>query len=210
MRARAAARELLGVGKFADAVAIRTAWRRAAFKAHPDRNDGEGTSFAQAKAAYELLITDAGFVADSNAIAEPVAPAETPQSEPSTPAKPKVVTRLLPLTPEAIDACNAVLLAERAAPTPGTGAAVAPAEHVPLAVAVHGRSLTYTFATPLVSGLNRVALPTAVLQDMTMATFEIVTFRSPTSGAGDVLAPDNIRSRQFPGARSVRLRFRAP
>ncbi|THD64799.1 DnaJ domain-containing protein [Phenylobacterium sp.] len=50
-----AAREILGVGPFYDAHALRTAFREAAKRAHPDREGGADERFRQVVAAYHRL-----------------------------------------------------------------------------------------------------------------------------------------------------------
>jgi len=62
-------------------------------------------------------------------------------------------------------------------------------------------------ATPLRGGINRVALPTNILEDPRKAKPEIISFRANDSGAGDVEIPEVLRARLFPGARSVCIRF---
>lgn len=47
--------EILGVGKDADADAIKQAYRSKAQKLHPDKEGGDEAAFKQVKAAYELL-----------------------------------------------------------------------------------------------------------------------------------------------------------
>jgi len=69
--------------------------------------------------------------------------------------------------------------------------------------------LIYFVATPVCEGSNRVALPTSVLASCRKAETEILTFQSQNSGSGDVVVPDTIRERKFPGAKSVTIRFEA-
>lgn len=47
--------EILGVGRDADADAIKQAYRSKAQKLHPDKEGGDEAAFKQVKAAYELL-----------------------------------------------------------------------------------------------------------------------------------------------------------
>jgi hypothetical protein len=212
-----AARELLGVGTYADEGEIRAAWRRAAFKAHPDKNDGRDECFARARAAYELLSSNASDAQCRAFVAETAVRAAVGGA--AAPRKPRVVTRFIPLPAEAVTACRALFGPALQGAEPDRKVAAncndpssnvietGIADHVPVAVAVHGRSLIYQIATPLVRGVNRVSLPTGLLRDKNLEKAEIVTFRSPSAGSGEIVAPDSIRERLFPGARSVHIRF---
>jgi len=194
LRARSDAYAMLGLHEDAGPGEIHAAWRRVAFEVHPDRNGGDPAAFARAKAAYDLIAPSparAGGRASAGA---------------RTGARPRVTTRYAPLSPEAIAACRA-LLCEAEAGRPADPCAMAATDHVPEAIRRHGRSLTYLVPTVLTAGVNRVALPTAVLEDPRRVKPRVLTVRAARSGAGEVRVPDRQRERLFPGARSVHIRF---
>ena len=202
MRARAEAFNVLGLSESAAPGEIRAAWRRVAFEVHPDRTGGDYADFMRAKAAYELLRPDGEAGAPSSASA--TRGFRTGRSP--TGARPRVATRRVTLGAESVEACRALLeTGEAGEPVPE--AAASAAGHVPDAVERHGRSLTYIVETELSKGINRVALPTALLEDNRRVKPRIVTVRAARSGAAEVRVPDRQRARLFPGARSVTIRF---
>jgi curved DNA-binding protein len=67
-----AAREILGVGPFYDAHALRTAFREAAKRAHPDREGGADERFRQVVEAYHRL--QAAHAVPADRIVQPPAP----------------------------------------------------------------------------------------------------------------------------------------
>ena len=203
MQARQAAYELLGLEPSADSGTIRAAWRRAAFAAHPDRNGGDYAPFMRAKEAYELIAsapagrpTNAGSGTSSSGSGR-------------AGARPRVSTRLVELTEDAIAQCQALLSDETGgAALGGEGQALEiAASHVPHAVRQHGRSLTFMVSDPLSPGLNRIALPTALLEDARRVKPQTIVVRAARGGAGEVTIPDAKRTRMFPGARNISLRF---
>jgi hypothetical protein len=194
LRARSDAYAMLGLHEDAGPGEIHAAWRRVAFEVHPDRNGGDPAAFERAKAAYDLIAPSAaraGGGASAGARAG---------------ARPRVTTRYAPLSPEAIEACRA-LLREAEGGRPADPCAMTATDHVPEAIRRHGRSLTYLVPTVLTAGVNRVALPTAVLEDPRRVNPRVLTVRAARSGAGEVRVPDRQRERLFPGARSVQIRF---
>jgi len=201
VRARQAAFHLLDVPATADQSAIRAAWRRIAFEAHPDRNGGSYDAFMRAKAAYDLL-------------REGKEDAGTRRTTPRRTARPKVTPRVEPLSAEAIDACRGVLAPDAEESVTGLlpvmgedGAPDATTDHVPEAVGRCGRTLTYIVPNCLAPGRNRIALPTAILEDNRRVKPRIVTVTSRAGGPGEIRVPDALRERLFPGARAVTIRF---
>jgi hypothetical protein len=207
-RAKATALQDLGLGHYAEADDIREAWRQIVFRTHPDRNAEAHGEFARAKAAYDFLRSDAG-----GAMVGPEVPghhggrsrsdtARGSGMRPST--RPTITTRTDALAPETMDRCRTLL--QSSGDDAETRLSVA-ADHIPHRVLRHGRHLTYIVRTPLARGRNRVALPTALLEDTRKADLAILTFLSTDSGAGDYQVPEGVRIRHFRGARSVMIRF---
>ncbi len=191
IQARAAALRDLGVAQTASSDEIREAWRRVAFRAHPDHAGGDHVDFARAKAAFDLLRED-GLT--KNGRSDPEGPPK--------PRRPKLRSRIVDLSPQEIEACRGQLAADMDDATPDK-----PAEHIPDAVGCHGRHLTYFVSTSVCEGGNRVALPTSILDASRRLTTEVLSFQSKSAGAGEIIVPDGIRERKFPGAKSVKVRF---
>ena len=202
IKARAEALEQLGLSQTANAEEIREAWRNVAFHAHPDHTGGDYSGFARAKLAYDFLRKE-GLTGKA-------------QTNPAQPRRPKLRKRLVELTDDVQDTCRDLLNPDPALPdmSKTQGAAANPegdqvADHVPDAIGCFGRDLTYFVKTPVSAGANRVALPTSVLAGTRKTEAEILTFQSKNSGQGEVVVPDTIRARKFPGARSVKIKFEA-
>ncbi len=199
IQARTEALQVLGLDQTASSSDIRNAWRDIAFHAHPDHTGGDCAQFSQAKAAYDFL-RDEGL---TGAVAGP-----------ARPKRPKLRRRLVELAEEAIATCQSLLdpdraLAYRDADGQPKARPRPSSDHIPTAVGCHGRDLTFFVATPVCEGENRVALPTSLLANRRKIEAEILAFRAKNSGAGEVVVPDTIRERKFPGARSVKIRFEA-
>ncbi|WP_299944214.1 J domain-containing protein [uncultured Ruegeria sp.] len=202
VKARAEALQVLGLPLNANANEIREAWRNVAFHDHPDHTDGDYSGFSQAKTAYDFLrregMTRKGV------------------SNSSMPRRPRLKKRVIELATDEIKACRELLSPEgmlsdmsasdRAATCDGTDTS---SDHVPDAIGCFGRDLTYFVASSVCKGENRVALPTSVLDSCKKAETEILTFKSKGAGSGEIVIPDPIRERKFPGAKSVRIRFEA-
>ncbi|KIC41557.1 molecular chaperone DnaJ [Ruegeria sp. ANG-R] len=202
IKARAEALQVLGLPPGANANEIREAWRNVAFHDHPDHTDGDYSGFSQAKAAYDFLRRE-GMTCKGS-------------SDSSVPRRPRLKKRVIELAAEEIKACRDLLSSDRAlsdfSEPDGPGATevkIASSDHIPDAIGCFGRDLTYFIASPVCEGSNRVALPTSVLASCRKAETEILTFQSKSSGSGDIVIPDPIRERKFPGAKSVRIRFEA-
>lgn len=84
------------------------------------------------------------------------------------------------------------------------------ADHVVEAVHRKGWDLLYVVSRAAAPGLNRVALPAAVLTSRRKVAPKIVSFRVAGSCVGEILVPEETRLKEFPGARSVRIRFCQP
>ena len=206
IKARADALNALGLDQSAGPEDIREAWRQIAFHAHPDHTGGDYSDFSQAKSAYDFLRKEGltGKGAEFSAM----------------PRRPRLKKRVIELAAEEIAACRARLNPDLAlshlpdAPDADCGDGTCrdktcESDHVPDAVGCFGRDLTFFVATPVCEGANRVALPTSVLTSRRHNETEILSFQSRDSGSGDVVIPDTIRERKFPGAKSVKIRFEA-
>jgi hypothetical protein len=226
VRAKDAARTVLGVRSTADATEIRAAWRRAAFAAHPDRHGGDQSGFVRAKAAYDLL--SAGFDTEATeppaaapARAQPARRGTRPAAEATAgpaPRRPRIAERETPVPDDARAACHdrlargadlpvaAHLRLHREAAAHPAGR---PADHVPQAVRRRGRAMTLVLGGPLSAGHNRVAVPAGLLEGAAFGDAQVIAITAPREGAGDVIVPETVRARLFPGCREVRLRFEA-
>ncbi|WP_420584646.1 DnaJ domain-containing protein [Ruegeria sp.] len=196
--ARADALNALGLDQNAGSDDIRDAWRHIAFHAHPDHKNGDCTNFSRAKEAYDFLRSE-GLT--------------TKGRVPGKPRRPKLRKRVVELETADIDACRVLLNTALAHSVDGAddaeAAQVVEADHVPEAVGFHGRHLTYFVSTPVCRGANRVALPTSFLASARRLETEVLSFQSNDAGAGEVVVPDAITERKFPGAKSVRIKFDA-
>ncbi|WP_170758491.1 J domain-containing protein [Ruegeria lacuscaerulensis] len=199
IKARVDALAALGLDQSAGSDDIRDAWRYVAFHAHPDHTNGDCTSFARAKEAYDFLRQE-GLTTKGQASGKP--------------RRPKLRKRVIDLESSDIDACRVLLnTALPHDPEGGSSASetqcLTDADHVPDAVGFYGRHLTYFVSTPVSEGSNRVALPTSFLASARRLETEVLSFQSKNAGAGEVLVPDTITARKFPGAKSVRIKFDA-
>ncbi|WP_343080013.1 J domain-containing protein [Ostreiculturibacter nitratireducens] len=217
-RAKSVALKALGLGLYANDVEIRDAWKRIAFETHPDRNGSTHAEFARAKAAYDFLrngANDENFLEDETSVSGR-------SSRSGIAKRPRITTRTVPLSASEAAECQAILAAQACALVNGENAHVvdldaggshaghssgASTDHVPEAVQRHGRHLTYVVRTPLVRGTNRVAVPTALLEDIRKVKPMIVRFLSFKSGPGEIRVPEEVLSNVFPGARIVDIRF---
>ena len=191
-RARSAALAVLGLGLHADADEIRQAWKRRAYATHPDRAQGTDDAFVQAKSAFDFLT---GAASDF-AMIQPVRPAT------ATRPRPQQTHQASELTEAEQAACRDRLAADGDGAGDGNGHG----DHVPFAQIRAGRDLTFLVGGSMAEGVNRVALPSTALGGR-RARPVIARLRPLRAGSGDVLLPDDMRARLFPGARSVRIRF---
>lgn len=214
-QARAQALQSLGVSPGADAQEIRTAWKRAAFTSHPDKADGDLSAFITAKRAYEFL--NGSGDGDSFVIDEP---APEPTAEPEEPQRPrpKATGRVVAFSDELRASCDA-LLAETLGPGLDHPAVVsldgllaqlpgAPiTDHVAKSVLKKGRELTYLIDSDLVRGINRVALPMALLENPKRPKLHVITFLFDDNGAFEMDLPKETLCDIGRGERRVVLRF---
>ncbi|MCG7519345.1 J domain-containing protein [Ruegeria sp. Ofav3-42] len=198
IRARTDALFALGLDQSASSDDIRNAWRNIAFHGHPDQADGDCSGFARAKEAYDLLRKE-GLTGKGAGAGKP--------------RRPKLRRRVITLEATDIDACRALLnkaLPDRSDETePSNPDQLCKSDHIPDAVGFFGRHVTFFVSTPVYQGANRVALPTSVLAGSRRTETEVLNFQSNNSGGGEVVVPDAITARTFPGAKSVRIRFDA-
>ncbi|WP_171122300.1 MULTISPECIES: DnaJ domain-containing protein [unclassified Ruegeria] len=202
IRARAEALHALGLNQQAGSADIRNAWRQIAFHAHPDCSSSDAADFTRAKEAYDLLREEglAGKAADAG-----------------KPKRPRLRKRVITLEDADIDACRSLLdkaLAhvseeQEANQTEATVDLRADSDHIPEAVGCYGRNLTYFVPSPVCEGANRIALPTSILAGTRRTETEVLSFQCKEAGAGEVVVPETILNRKFPGAKSVRIRFEA-
>ncbi len=202
IQARAEALHVLGLPQNASADEIREAWRSIAFQAHPDHTGGDYSGFARAKTAYDFLRKE-GLTQKASS-ASPV------------PRRTRLRKRVIDLGADEIEACRDLLNPNRAlsdlsehGETQTDHSSGGSSDHVPEAIGCFGRDLTYFVATPVCEGSNRVALPTSILASCRKSEAQILTFQSKSAGSGEIIVPDPIRERKFPGAKSVRIRFEA-
>lgn len=204
VQARTDALRVLGLSQDASANDIRDAWRNIAFQAHPDHTGGDYGGFSRAKTAYDFLRKE-GF-------------ATRRKVDDTAPRRPRLKRRLIDLKSAEIEACKGLLNPDPAleyAPdgaqkTQGAGKKPSAAsDHIPDAVGCYGRDLTYFVPSSVCKGENRIALPTSLLASGKKHEADILTFQSKNAGGGEIIIPDTICARKFPGAKSVKIRFEA-
>lgn len=213
-RAKSVALQALGLGLYANPTEIRDAWRRIAFETHPDRNAEAQAEFARAKEAYDFLRNEipGGLDGAGGVWGRPRSAVQKVASRPA------IMSRITRLPDGAVDECAAMLSADVPPPLVidlrgGDHGAADPAratDHVPAAVHRHGRHLTFIVEAPTGRGLNRVALPTALLEDRRKVRPVVVCFEARVEGEGEVRLPDQVVASVFPGARGVEVRFSHP
>lgn len=209
-RAKSAALQVLGLENHAGQAEIRAAWRKKAFETHPDRNGGALEAFTRAREAYELLL-DGGAKPVQETPAKPAREERAVAPDVRVGARPQASARVTQFSPDVLAECRNLFLrrAEKDAALLADGKAEAATDHVPSAVHRQGRNLIYVVESPLRGGVNRVSVPTAVLENKRKINPKILSFHCGTGGAGEIDLPEDMRSRLFPGARSVRVRFAA-
>lgn len=191
MRVIADAQALLGVTQSTSMEQLHVAWRKAMFKAHPDRG-GSNDQVHRVNAAYALLrdrTTD-------NAEAMVQAKSTVRPKRPTTVIRPRprAVSRTTELCPDARAYCKSVV-------------GEAGGGHIPTRVEREGRAVSYIIEGPLKKGVNHVALPTGYLVDGKDGVPTLVSFRAENDGKGRIVVPDRVRSERFPGASRVELHF---
>jgi hypothetical protein len=203
-RAKSDALRALGLSGQAKPGEIRAAWKRLAFETHPDRNGGSLDAFAEARAAYDLLASEANRTNTKAASPTPAAD----EMRVAVSRRPSVAGKVIQFSEDVLARCRGMLEEKIAADVARSdGSRSCTTDHVARSVHCRGRCLSYTVDTRLGDGINRVALPSNILADPKRAKPQIVTFRSEGSGSGDVEIPEALRARLFSGARNVRIRF---
>ena len=196
VRAVSEAQTILGVEMDATDREIHAAWKKLAFKLHPDRGAPDSSALAQVNAAYTLLKNRAKSLAtrhdETKTANAPTAP---------RPVRPRTVRPSMPVRIAQIDHATRAACAARVAKEPqGHG-------HVAIRLERTGRKLVYIVETALAEGVNRVAMPVVDFGDGRKAGPNAIAFRSSKAGPGTLELPDSVRENMFPGATSVLFRF---
>jgi len=196
--ARSAALDALGLSSAASPEDIRNAWRRLAFNTHPDKMAGEATAFLTAKAAFEYL-GGKGKTFGAPGKWEPAFEDGPAGAERHPRPRPGIVAQTETLGKDDIASGRALLEND-----PVEGAT----DHVVEALERKGRSLVYMVPGAAGAGLNRVALPAAILSGCRgKVRPTVVTFDLLGASADEYVVADETRHAMFPGAREVRIRF---
>jgi len=200
-----------GPGLYANPSELRDAWRRIAFETHPDRNAAAQADFARAKEAYDFLRNEMSAGTEGGALWG------RPRTEAQKVAtRPAIMARLDRLTVDVVEACRAEFTAEGGPSRVidlcpgGAQQGVSTTDHLPMAVHRHGRHLTYIVEATTERGLNRVALPSTLLDGSRKVRPVVVLFDARVAGEGEVKLPESIVADKFPGARGVEIRFTLP
>ncbi|MEM9970055.1 MAG: J domain-containing protein [Pseudomonadota bacterium] len=197
-RAVSEAQITLGVSVDANESEIHSAWKKLAFKLHPDRGAADSKALASVNAAYTLLKDRAKTITQE---ASAAANAPTSTQRPVRPARPgfsrpTVTTKVSPVEPAMKARC-----AELVAKEPkGFG-------HIASAMERTGRKIIYVVETPLSEGVNRVAMPVSDYNNGRPPRPDSIAFRSSKSGPGTLDLPEAVREKAFPGFNSVKFRF---
>jgi len=200
VQARTAALEALGLEGSASSREIRKAWKRVAFETHPDRSAGETAAFLRAKTAFEYLGGSEKTFGASDP-GEPALHAVPTAMTGLNELRPSVVVRTEKLSNDDIKASWELLYEE-----PADSAT----DHVVEVIQRMGRSLTYVVPSPAASGLNRVALPAAILSGYRRKICPtVVSFELADAKIDQFLVPEKMRLDIFPGAWNVCIRFGA-
>ena len=187
VRAKIDAAEVLGVSQHARTGELRAAWQRAARSFHPDRNGGDSRSFVRARAAFEYLAEESADEAET-------------RSRAPRPAmrRPTIARREMTMDPEEYLECIELLEQEEDR---------SDADHVPVEFVQSGRALVFRVSAPLADGLNRVALPTSLIEPHRRGKPTVLKFRARRAGAGLIQVPEALLEQRFPGTRSVTIEF---
>lgn len=191
---RAAAFQTLGLCQTATRPEIEAAWKRLAFRTHPDRAGGDLEAFKKVSEAYQLLRGDTR-VPRGPATTE--RPSEPRRSSVTRPTRHKNSERRTPVSANMRKLCAARLEAED-----GEFAG-----HVPTAIRRLGRRVTYVFDTPLTKGRNTVAVPSGDLVDTRHVRPVVMTYHTLIAGAGKLEVTEPTLGDLFPGAHRVTLEF---
>ena len=197
------AQSVLGVGPNTSETDLRRAWKKLAFKMHPDRGMGTDADLANINAAYSLL-RDKRVLSRQVNQTRPVEPERRtvdPSARVVRPTRPaelkergRFQTRHADVSAEVETICRAAI-----------GVSDVPA-HVPHRIERQGRQMTFVVATPLVEGMNRVALPQSAVATSEVQP-QVLTFRASAGGKGTLNVPEGMVARLYPGTSIVRIAF---
>ncbi len=197
-RAVSEAQTILGVSNGATQEEIHSAWKRLAFKHHPDRGAADSQAMAKVNAAYSLLkdrtksLLRNGSTEADNA---PNAPGTVRPVRPRS-VKPSMSLKVASIDEELIEECTLLVADEPA----GHG-------HVATKIERVGRKMTFVVESELAEGVNRVAMPVSEFADGRHAKADSIAFRSTKAGPGTLELPQSVREKKFPGTTSVNFRF---
>jgi len=190
--------DALGLSEDASPTDIQKAWRKIAFECHPDRNPEALDTFVAAKEAYDFL---------TNALSPQELGKRQPKPEEKVEPKKhfsRLHMRVERLTDNVLGECKEALEKAMAKQLPGDGPTKA---HLATEVHRKGRKLVFVVRDSLYEGINRVAVPTGLLQDNRRAMPKVLLFRSKKTVEREIELPEALREEVFPGARSVRIMF---
>lgn len=183
--ARSKALSILGISGNPTKTELRKTFRKLAFERHPDHGKGTPEEFARISDAYTLLAADAK---------DDTKPASAPGTTVSRPSLQATETEFDEAT---LDACEAEF----------SDCESDASRHLATRLFRKGRMLTYFVQTSPAQGLNRIALPTGDLVDSRRIAPKIIDIWSGDIAAGVYDVPAQVCARDFPGARSVQIRF---
>lgn len=183
--ARSRALEVLGMSGHPSRSELRSAFRRLAFEKHPDQGNGGDADFARISDAYHLL---------SDSAQDDVTPVRSRSARVS---RPSVQGSDSEFSDSVVQACSALFSANDGPP----------ACHVATRLYRKGRTLTYFVPTRPCVGANRVALPTGDLVDTRSIRPALVDVPASEIAVGVYDVPSSVRTRVFPGAHNVQIRF---
>ena len=207
IRARAEALESLGATPGATSEEIRSAWKRAAFESHPDRSEGDMSEFIKAKSAYE-------FLKESEDIADVLEEEAAPSTSSNRP-RPRPATRIVDFNEDIVTKCSDLLGETRESTEDvifldGESAIETDepvTDHIADAVVCKGRTLTYLVAANVARGVNRVGLPTALLENPRKPKPRVIAFSFDEEGSFEIDIPNELRNEISSGARQMKIRF---
>lgn len=194
---------------------IKSAYRARVKEKHPDRCDGEAADFIRITDAFEYLSGEAQDFDPSprpstvkpSAEERPIS--RTPRPSMDFEQKPRVRSKTMSrpvsrpslqatkikISEDILMACSALLGDEEGL------------------VATHqkraGRKLAYRVPVKLLQNVNRVAVPTGDLVDARQIKPVLLTIEAADIHGGVYHVPQDVVEEQFPGARSVEIRFAA-
>lgn len=168
--------------------------------------------FLKAKKAYEFLTRGGDF--DCEFDDESQEPEETVEQF----RRPKAKTRVMNFSTELLEQSEELLNGTRYAEAYSddvifldgkdvlqSGDPIV--DHIADAVSFKGRSVTYLVASDVANGVNRVAVPSAVLENPRRQKPKIVVFSFAEEGPFEIDIPAELRDEISSGARRMSVRF---